>query len=144
MHIDISGIYSYEKMGDLTIEHRTLDNSDVLDYASHIPKKNIKFTVKDDIVLDQSKHIVSVSGESSITVQKNTESEEQSLDLDNKEVPPIESNGFYYLTLLECIEMKQDHLRDTREIASVIETDTLLAKIDISELRPRLTVILLI
>ena len=130
---------SYEKLGDLTIEHRRLDNNDVLEYGSNVPKKNIKFMVKDDIVLDQFKHIVSVSGETSIIVQKSTESVEESEGLNNnRDVPSIQSDGFYYLTLLDCTEVKQDHLRDSREVASVIEqrgtTDTLLAKIDIGEL----------
>ena len=126
-------------MKNWEISQLNIEDWTTMMYVSNVPKKNVKFAVKDDIVLDQFKHVVSVSGETSIIVQKSTESVEESEGLNNnRDVPSIQSDGFYYLTLLDCTEVKQDHLRDSREVASAIEqrgtTDTLLAKIDIGEL----------
>lgn len=121
---------SYEKKKDLTIEHRTLDNRDVLGYASHIPKKNVEFTVKDDIVLDKSKHVVSSSGKSKFSIESKTA--KRSGKSSKKDVPPMTTTSTYSLKFLNCAK-KQRTTREAASMASALErgtTDTLLAKVE--------------
>ena len=124
-------LLSYKKKGKDTIEHRSVNNSDVTKYSGKsTDSKQIGFKSEEDIEVDDDNKIIKQSqGKSSTTLTKTVDSEEDD-NTEEDDIPPIETISVYKLRLKKCLTVAKSYEYTTFGGNTPSKMDTLLAHFD--------------
>ena len=97
----------YTEEGDRIVEHRFVNSTDVSQYSGKgTNRANVDHQSTEDIEVDEDGVVHYSHGESSTSLAKRVdEEEENNEDSDNEEqdIPPIEAKSVYTLRLKQCM-----------------------------------------